>query len=269
MKIFKRFYLNWNTWKEWCALEEAHSPLCWSIPAEGAVTCLICNALWSWPLRMVPLTSYLPYLLRSMVLLSTRVHFVMLYPLLWLDTKKSFLLCLLKVSQLMMHSPTLLVASLSSDIMNWETWLCVCYKKFVLMFVVSHTYSNYLGRYPAAALVSEVTMPDWTSVLVAFGVVDSNKHFATSGCLTQMLPWIVLMGTYRKHEQEKQQQYGERVWELEILILSSDFFSSDSMGAAASTVYKHLASLISDKWCQHYSITMGWLRTVLCFALLS
>ena len=102
-----------------------------------------------------------------------------------------------------------------------------------------------------AALVSEVTMPDWTSVLVAFGVVDSNKHFSTSGCLTQML----MLNHSRLHignmSRRNSSRYGERVWEVEILILSSD------MGAAASSVYKRLASLISDKRCQQYSITIG------------
>ena len=50
-----------------------------------------------------------------------------------------------------------------------------------MMFVVSHTYSNYLGRYSMVALVSEVTMPDWMSVPVAFGLVDSNENFSVSG----------------------------------------------------------------------------------------
>ena len=40
------------------------------------------------------------------------------------------------------------------------------------------------------------------------------------------------------------------------------------MVPVASSVYKRFASLISDKRCQQYSITMGWLRTVSCFALL-
>ena len=58
-----------------------------------------------------------------------------------------------RVSLLIMHSPALLVASLSSDIMNWEMWLWVCCKKFVRMVVANHTYSNYLGRYSMVALV--------------------------------------------------------------------------------------------------------------------
>ena len=61
-----------------------------------------------------------------------------------------------------------------------------------MMFVVSHTYSNYLGRYSMVAQVSEVTMPDWMSVPVAFGVVDSNEHFSMLGCSTQMLQRIRL-----------------------------------------------------------------------------
>ena len=76
--------------------------------------------------------------------------------------------------------------------------------------------------------------------------------------------------TYRKHEQEKRWQYGERVREVERSSFSPLIFSSSGgMGQAASSVYKRLASLIcSNKWCQQYSVTMGWLRIVLCFALL-
>ena len=78
-----------------------------------------------------------------------------------------------------------------------------------------------------------------------------------------------LQATYRKHEQEKRRQYGERVREVERASFSPLIFSSSGgMGPAASSVYKRLASLISDKRCQQYSVTMGWLRTVLCFALL-
>ena len=78
-----------------------------------------------------------------------------------------------------------------------------------------------------------------------------------------------LQATYRKHAEEKRRQYGERVREVERASFSPLIFSSSGgMGPAASSVYKRLASLISDKRCQQYSVTMGWLRTVLCFALL-
>ena len=39
-------------------------------------------------------------------------------------------------------------------------------------------------------------------------------------------------------------------------------------GRIATTVYKRLASMLSCKWDQPYSITMGWPRCRLSFALL-
>ena len=44
--------------------------------------------------------------------------------------------------------------------------------------------------------------------------------------------------------------------------------TNGSMGRIATTVYKRLASMLSCKWDQPYSITMGWLRCRLSFALL-
>ena len=100
-----------------------------------------------------------------------------------------------------------------------------------------HACSNYLGRSYMAALVSEVTMPDWMSVLVTFGVVDSNKHFSTSGCLTQNAPTNRAQ-SLQKHEQEKRRQYGERVQKVESSSFSPLTFSScGGMGPAAISVW--------------------------------
>ena len=40
------------------------------------------------------------------------------------------------------------------------------------------------------------------------------------------------------------------------------------LGRIATTMYKRLASMLSSKWNQPYSTTMGWLRCRLSFALL-
>ena len=78
-----------------------------------------------------------------------------------------------------------------------------------------------------------------------------------------------LQATFRKHEQEKRRQYEERVREIEQSSFSPLIFSSSGgMGQAAISFYKRLASHLSEKRHQDYSITMGWLRTILSFALL-
>ena len=46
------------------------------------------------------------------------------------------------------------------------------------------------------------------------------------------------------------------------------FSSSGGMGKAATTTYKHLAHLISQKWSSPYLVVMGWLRCSLRFSLL-
>jgi len=46
------------------------------------------------------------------------------------------------------------------------------------------------------------------------------------------------------------------------------FSSLGGMGKAATVTYRHLASLLSDKWNFSYSVIMGWLRCSLGFSLL-
>ena len=49
-------------------------------------------------------------------------------------------------------------------------------------------------------------------------------------------------------------------------LVFSFFFGG--MGKAATVTYRHLASLLSDKWNSSYSVIMGWLCCSLCFSLL-
>ena len=63
--------------------------------------------------------------------------------------------------------------------------------------------------------------------------------------------------------------YEERIREVEHGSFTPLVFSSSSgMGKAATTTYKHLAQLLSEKWSSPYSLVMGWLRCSLGFSLL-
>jgi len=87
--------------------------------------------------------------------------------------------------------------------------------------------------------------------------------FAPSNQLPQ------LSATYRRHEREKRRHYEQRVLEVERSSFTPLVFStSGGLGLAASTFYRRLASLLSEKRSTPYSVTMSWLRTKLSFALL-
>ena len=76
---------------------------------------------------------------------------------------------------------------------------------------------------------------------------------------------------YRRHEQEKKRQYEQRVQEVSFehatftpLVMSI----TGGMGKAATTFYKRLASMISDKRDVLYSKTVKWIHCRLSFGLL-
>ena len=78
-----------------------------------------------------------------------------------------------------------------------------------------------------------------------------------------------LTSTYRRHELEKKRQYEQRVREVEHstftpLVLSS----TGGMGKSATTFYKRLSSMLSEKRDVPYSTMIGWVRCRLSFALL-
>ena len=75
--------------------------------------------------------------------------------------------------------------------------------------------------------------------------------------------------TFRRHEAENRRAYEERIQEVERGSFTPLVFSSSGgMGKAATVTYKHLASLLSDKWNSPYPVVMGWLRCSLGFSLL-
>ena len=78
-----------------------------------------------------------------------------------------------------------------------------------------------------------------------------------------------LSSTYRCHEMEKRRSYEQRIREVEHstftpLVLSS----TGGMGKAATTFYKRLSSMLSEKRDVPYSKMIGWVRCRLSFALL-
>ena len=78
-----------------------------------------------------------------------------------------------------------------------------------------------------------------------------------------------LASVYRRHEQEKKRHYEERVREVERATFTPLVMSTTGgMGRAATTFYKRLASMISEKQNTHYTQTMNWIRCKLSFALL-
>ena len=74
---------------------------------------------------------------------------------------------------------------------------------------------------------------------------------------------------YRHHENIKERHYEQRVREVEHSSFTPLVFSTTGgLGPAAAAFYKHLASMLADKWKQPYSSTIGWLRCRLSFSLL-
>ena len=74
---------------------------------------------------------------------------------------------------------------------------------------------------------------------------------------------------YRRAELEKKRKYEERIREIEHGSFTPLVFScSGGMGPLATVVYKRIASLISERSNQSYSMTLYWLRCKLSFSLL-
>ena len=77
-----------------------------------------------------------------------------------------------------------------------------------------------------------------------------------------------LNATYRRHENIKKRSYERRVREVEHGSFTPLVFSaSGGMAPAATTTFKRLASLISEKQQQDYNKTIAWIRCLLSFSL--
>ena len=78
-----------------------------------------------------------------------------------------------------------------------------------------------------------------------------------------------LTASYRHHENLKKRHYEQRIREVEHSSFTPLVFATTGgLGPAAGAFYKRLASMLSDKWKQPYSTTIGWLRCRISFSLL-
>ena len=69
-----------------------------------------------------------------------------------------------------------------------------------------------------------------------------------------------LASVYRRHKQEKKRQYEQHVQEVEHATFTPLVMSTTGgMGKTATTFYKRLASMISDKRDISYSKTVNWI----------
>ena len=78
-----------------------------------------------------------------------------------------------------------------------------------------------------------------------------------------------LAAAYTRHEKPKRRAYEERIRMVEHSSFVPAVFSmTGRMGKASSSLYKIIASLLSEKTGEAYSTTMAWIRCRLSFALL-
>ena len=79
----------------------------------------------------------------------------------------------------------------------------------------------------------------------------------------------LLSSTFKKHENIKRRTYGQRIHEAEHASFTPIVMSATGELAHESMVfYKRLASLLSAKWSDEYSVVLGWLRCCLGYSLL-
>ena len=108
--------------------------------------------------------------------------------------------------------------------------------------------------------------------LVVCGVEDSSCVFLdvrVFNPFAQSNRASSLTSTYHRHEKEKRRHYGQRVRDIEhAIFLPLVFSASGGMGKSATTFYKRVASLVSEKTKEPYSQVMSWIRCRLSFALL-
>ena len=72
-----------------------------------------------------------------------------------------------------------------------------------------------------------------------------------------------------KQEKDKKRHYRDRVREVEHGSFTPLVFTVSGGMAKESTVfYKRLATLLSNKWSQPYSVTINWIRCCITFSLL-
>ncbi len=74
---------------------------------------------------------------------------------------------------------------------------------------------------------------------------------------------------YRKHKLEKKRAYEQRIIEVEHASFTPIVLSaSGGLAKGATIFFKRLATMLTEKWDQPYSTTIGWLRCTISFSLL-
>ena len=75
---------------------------------------------------------------------------------------------------------------------------------------------------------------------------------------------------FAKNEKEKKINYNERIINVDNGSFTPLIFSiHGGIACECSTFYSRLSELIANKKNAHFSITVSWIRTKICFALLS
>ena len=100
----------------------------------------------------------------------------------------------------------------------------------------------------------------------------SQVEFFDVGCFTQTHPATaqaiqIPSAAYRKHEQAKKREYGQRIREIGHGVFTPLVLSTTGgMGREATTFYRRLADMTASKREQPYPTVMGWLRCRLSLA---
>ena len=103
--------------------------------------------------------------------------------------------------------------------------------------------------------------------------VHNTKQQPLQTLITQQKQLLHLIHLHRKRsiciENEKKRKYDQRIREIEHASFTPLILScTGGLGPQATTSYKRLASLLSAKWNQAYSLTIMWLRCPLAYSLL-
>ena len=103
----------------------------------------------------------------------------------------------------------------------------------------------------------------WSRAQEAFFDIRIFHPSAPSNCS------LSIPSAYKKHENEKKRQYGQRIREVERGVFTPLVFTtSGGMARECAIFYKRLASLIANKSNQQYSLVMRWIRCSIQFALI-
>ena len=153
--------------------------------------------------------------------------------------------------------------------MRFETSLPPCSLMSVTMLQPNQPSNHSLVKPSLVAQPTQKTMPAWKFVQEAFGTIH-RMYYLMYGFFTPNTSSnrsTVVSSTYRRHEQAKKCEYGQRVHNVEHGVFTPSVLSSNGgMGKEATTFYKCLTDMIAQKRQHPYSMVMGWLRCRLSYA---